>query len=60
MSYSIPVSSKSVLDSLNQSTTLLFLPGDYALESKVSITNTSNLSDIVKQASPRLNNFTLI
>ena len=38
------LSTKSVLDSLSQNTTLLFLPGDYTLESKVPITNTSNFS----------------
>ena len=38
-------STKSVLDSLSQNTTLLFPPGDYTLESKISITNTSNFSE---------------
>lgn len=38
------LSNKSVLYSLSQNTTLLFLPGDYTLESKVSVTNASNFS----------------
>ncbi len=40
------LSTKSVLDSLNQNTTLLFLPGDYRLKSEIVITNTSNFSMI--------------
>ena len=38
------LSTKSVLNSLKQNTTLLFLPGDYTLESKISITNVSEFS----------------
>ena len=40
------LSTKSVLNSLKQNTTLLFLPGDYTLESKISITNVSEFSMI--------------
>ena len=35
---------KSVINSLKQNTTLLFLPGDYILESKISDTNVSEFS----------------
>ena len=38
------LSAKSVLGSLKYNTTLLFLPGDYTLESEISITNSSNFS----------------
>ena len=41
------LSTKSVLGSLRQNTTLLFLPGDYTLESKISITNFSDFSMIL-------------
>lgn len=41
------LSTKSVLDSLNQqNTTLCFLPGDYKLKSEIAITNASNFSMI--------------
>ena len=39
-------SAKQVLDSLKHNCTLLFVPGNYTLESKVSITNVSNVSVI--------------
>ena len=40
------LSTKSVIISLKKNTTLLFLPGDYTLESKISITNVSEFSMI--------------
>ena len=37
-------STKQVLDSLKHNCTLLFVPGSYTLESKISVTNVSNIS----------------
>ena len=44
--FQLIISTKSGLDFLNENTTLLFLPGDYTLKSKISITDVRNFSMI--------------